>query len=248
MAVDLYILSAGRTGTVFLEQLLATYAPEAVAEHEPTPTREQMMLANLRNDWGVGGGVLRRWFWSARARRLATAHGPYIEINPFLCAMTDLLKTEGRAIRVVHITRDPESWARSMTVFKASKKLRWIIDVIPFAKPYPSPRPKGWSRWSYYERNLARWVWCNDRIRQLRDEAEAYVHLRYEDLFGDDQEVREHAVREVFNTLGLACPEKIDWALFDKKANPAPPSKIAFKASQAHSFWRPLARELGYDC
>ncbi len=243
----LYILSAGRTGTVFLEKLLSVYAPRATAQHEPAPTREQMMLANLRNDFGIGGGVLRRWFQKARAKRVGAASGPYIEINPFLCAMTDLLCDGPRPARIVHVTREPESWARSMTVFKASTKFRWFIDYIPFAKPYPSPRPKGWSRWSFYERNLARWVWCNSRIRALADTAQAYTHLRYEDLFNEDQQVRETAVMQVFDTLGLERPKQIDWALFQTRANPAPASQAQFAKTGAEQILRPLAYELGYD-
>lgn len=242
----LYILSAGRTGTVFLEKLLATYAPGTVTEHEPKPTREQMMMANMRNDWGLRANGLKRWFNAARNRREQRAGGQYIEINPFLCAMTDLLPDPARPIRVVHITRDPSSWARSMTVFKASTKFRLIIDYIPFAKPYPSPRPEGWASWSFYERNLARWSWCNAQIAKLKIEAQAYTHLRYEDLFSADIATKEAAVMQVFDTLDLPRPDAIDWALFDTKANPAPPSSTEFDAQAASRICGHLAREMGY--
>jgi hypothetical protein len=244
---DRYILSAGRTGTVFLERLLAQYAPDCVAEHEPTPTREQMMLANLRNDWGLGDGLLRRWFDGARARRRARAAGPYVEINPFLCAMTDLLPRAGHPLRIVHVTREPDSWARSMTVFKASAKFRWFIDYVPFAKPFPAPRPQGWARWSGYERNLARWVWCNQRICSLKGQAESYTHIRYEDLFAADQAVRQCAVDKVFDGLGLDRPAAIDWSLFATKANPAPVSTRRFAPKVSTEFLKPLARDLGYE-
>ncbi|WP_299191561.1 hypothetical protein [uncultured Litoreibacter sp.] len=241
-----YILSAGRTGTVFLEKLLAEYAPDAVAEHEPKPTRGQMMLANMRNDWGIGHNGLARWFNAARARR-DKAHGTYIEVNPFLCAMTDLLPDPKRPIRVVHITREPAGWARSMTVFKASTKFRWFIDYVPFAKPYPSPRPDGWAGWSFYERNLARWAWCNTRIAELEGKAQAYVHIRYEDLFSDDLVTKEAAVMALFDTLGLERPSQIDWSLFETRANPAPPSGAEFDKAAAPRICGDAARRFDYD-
>lgn len=243
---DLFVLSAGRTGTVFLEKLLSVYAPHLKAEHEPSPTREQMMLANLRNDFGIGKRVLRWWFKRSREARLRAANGPYVELNPFLCAMTDLLCDGDRPTRIVHITRAPESWARSMTVFKASSKFRLIIDYVPFAKPYPSPRPAGWRNWSFYRRNLARWAWCNARIRALQNRADYYVHIRYEDLFSADAAIRQDCVMKVFDTLGLERPERIDWSTFDVRVNPAPPSSDTFEKVEFDPAFQGLKRELGY--
>jgi len=243
----LYILSAGRTGTVFLEKLLSVYAPHILAKHEPSPTREQMMLANLRNDYGVGGGLLKWWFKKSRTKRVAAESRTYIEINPFLCAMTDLLCETDHPVRIVHVTREPKSWARSMTVFGASSKFRWFIDYVPFAKPYPNPRPSGWSRWTYYERNLARWVWCNSRICALEDQAEAYTHVRYEDLFCEVEETRNDAVMRVLDTLGLERPIDIDWKLFDARENPAPSSNTRFAKTGVEQILHPLSRELGYE-
>ncbi len=54
-----YVLSAGRTGTVFLENLVKTHCPGVRIEHEPSPTRYLMMLGNLRNDFGLLGGAAR---------------------------------------------------------------------------------------------------------------------------------------------------------------------------------------------
>lgn len=242
----LYILSAGRTGTVFLTQLLGEYATHATVMHEPFPTRNQMMLANFRNDTGFFGGILSNWFSIARRRRAIGATGPYVEVNSFLCALTDLLLDPDRPLRIVHIVREPSDWARSMTVFKASRRFRRIIDYVPFAKPFPAPRPKGWRNWSQYERNLARWVWCNERILALEPSAEAFVTLRYEDLFGSDALAREATVCKIFHTLGLSPPDGIVWDLFETRANPAPPSDEEFDASVAERIAGPLARKLGY--
>ena len=241
-----YILSAGRTGTVFLENLLSIYAPDVIAEHEPHPTRYQMMLGNMRNDLGLLKGTTRSWVHASRKSRDSQTPGPYIEINPFLCAVSDLLPDPDRPLRIVHIVREPVSWASSMTVFKASTKYRGIIDFIPFAKPFPAPRPAGWQALSQFEKNLHRWVWCNQRILDLADHAESFVSIRYEDLFSDQDQKRITAVGKVFDGLGLASPATIDWELFDTRVNPAPKSEISFNQEATLEITAPLATRLGY--
>ena len=242
-----YVLSAGRTGTVFLESLFAVYAKNAVAVHEPDPTRYQMMLGNLRNDWNILATTTQRWVHASRRKRLSDAGGSYIEINPFLCSVTDLLPDPARDLRIVHIVREPASWARSMTVFKASRKFRWIIDYIPFSKPFPSPRPDGWSDLPQFERNLWRWVWCNQRILALKPAARAFVTIRYEDLFSQDVDLRSKTVRKIFEVLDLPAPDQIDWTLFDTRINPAPASEESFDLSAVTRIAGPSAQVVGYD-
>ena len=77
-----YILSAGRTGTVFLERLLNKKLVGVNAAHEPAQTRYLMMLANLRNDWGVGKSILERLFERGQLRRNREKGPNYIESFP----------------------------------------------------------------------------------------------------------------------------------------------------------------------
>ena len=241
-----YVLSAGRTGTVFFTELLHQLFPEGTVVHEPSPTRQQMMLANMRNDWGVMGAPLKAWFNRTRVRNEAGAT-PYVELNPFLCAFTDLLPDESRPLRIVHMVREPQSWAQSMTVFKASTRFRHVIDYIPFAKPFPSPRPEGWSKLDHYERNLHRWVWCNTRILALKDQAQAFATIRYEDVFraGDDE--RAEALQRMLDTLGLNPEGPVDWDKFARPSNPAPQSNQSFDPDAANRIAGDLARKMGYD-
>ena len=136
-----YIISAGRTGTVFLESFFNLHCPGVTAVHEPAPSRQHLMLANLRNEWGIGGSLLSWHFQKSRLARLEARSGAYVEINPHLCPFTDLLPDPLRPLRVVHMVREPSSWTASMLGFKASTSFRDVIDYIPFATPYPVPRP-----------------------------------------------------------------------------------------------------------
>jgi len=198
-----YVLSAGRTGTVFLQRLVGDHLDGVTVVHEPAATRYLMILANLRNDWGIGGSALKWLFEWARSRRISAGPGIYVEINPFLCAMTDLLPKPGHGLRIVHMVRDPATWAVSITTFKASTRFRHGIKYVPFAKPYPVPRPEGWQRLNEYERSLWRWNWCNERIGQLEANSEAYALVRYEDLFAPNSSVRSAAFETLVTTLDL---------------------------------------------
>ena len=117
-----------------------------MVEHEPFPSRYELVLGNLGNYSGLGTGLARRIFHAARRRRLK-ALGPgerYIEINPLLCPVVEFLGEFDRELNFVHMVREPLSWARSINTFKASQFIRPFFDFIPFNSPYPSPRPVGW--------------------------------------------------------------------------------------------------------
>ena len=241
-----YVLSAGRTGTVFLETLLSVHAPGVTAVHEPPATRYQMMLANLRNDRGIGHRVLRKSFEQSRLSRMKAASGTYLEINPFLCPLTDLLPDPRRPLRVVHMVREPGSWARSISAFKASRKFRWLIDCVPFARPYPSPRPPDWRDVSEFEKALWRWRWCNERITALRNDCAAFVVVRYEDLFSNNLDEREAALTAIVDTLALPPLIPIEWAALANRVNRSPPNRIEVDREATQRICGDLARDLGY--
>lgn len=206
---------------MFLEKLINRQFGSDTAQHEPAITRWQMMLANMRNDLGAADGLLRDFFHRSRDHRLAERGEDYVEINPFLCAMTDLLPEAGKALRVVHMVREPGDWAISITNFKASARFRNVIDHVPFAKPYPSPRPRGWTRLPEIERALWRWQWCNSRIENLKPHCETYALVRYEDLFSTDLEMVRRTVDIVSRTLNLREPLRLDSADLSQRANPS---------------------------
>jgi hypothetical protein len=242
-----YVLSAGRTGTVFLAGLL-NRQPGVIASHEPDSSRYQMMLANLRNDWGIGGDILKMAFERARKQRLEAAAGrTYVEINPFLCPMTDLLPMPGRELRIVHMVRDPATWAVSIVSHKASSRYRGIIDYVPFGKPYPVPRPAGWRRLGTYTRALWRWNWCNQRISELQHASDGYCIVRYEDLFADDTEIRNTVLQKIGCTLLLPAALKESDAPMHERANASSGNAEGIDRTAAQRICGEMARRYGYD-
>ena len=241
-----YVLSAGRTGTLFLEALVREHCPEVMIEHEPSPSRYLMMLGNLRNDLGVLSGATRRLADHHR-RGFHYRNGKQIEVNPFLCAVTDLLSHPTRPLRIVHIVRSPGEWAQSMSTFKASTRYRHVIDYVPFAKPFPAPRPAGWGKLTPFEKNLHRWIWCNRRIAALEPVAEAYVLVRSEDVFSSNQARRDEALARIFKVLDLPQPDDLKPEAFNRRVNPSPAGANLRDADAEREICGPAAAEFGYD-
>lgn len=222
------VLSAGRTGTVFLTNLLEQVSGVHVV-HEPFPARYELMLGNMRNDIGIGKSLARKLFLSVRKNRFSNGElgHKYIEINPLMCPLVDLLKELDRPLNVVHMVRDPLSWVKSIDAFRASKFVRPFYPLIPFSTPFPTPRPEGWKQMSHVERQLCRWRFCNEQILSQRPHYARYALVRYEDLFSEQPEVRMENLKKVFETLQVPMDSVDTTDVFKQRKNSAPNKPIA---------------------
>jgi hypothetical protein len=245
-----FVLSAGRTGTVFLARLLAEQFPAWQVDHEPFPGRYESLLGNLRNDTGLGTSVTRHLFLHARGKRIRSLgkRRGYIEINPLLCPIIDLLPLLGQPIHVVHMVREPLSWANSIATFRASRRIRPFFPFIPFASPYPTPRPDHWARLSRVERQLWRWRVCNERIVEQRPKFSSYQVVRYEDLFSDQPATRDQALSCILDSLGL--PQiSLQWQHhLSERVNAAPRGGASqqVSAEQVAAICGDLMKRFGY--
>ena len=229
-----------------MERLIHEFEPEIDVEHEPHPSRYLMMLGNLRNDWGILRSATRRWSQSQQKARHSSGKR-YIEINPFLCSVADTLPIEGRELRILHIVRHPSDWARSITTFKASARLRRLIDYVPFSKPYPSPRPDNWRQLDDYERALWRWTSCNTQIEALKGKATHYECIRYEDIFSEEPKLRMDALKTLYKVFKLEHMPELDHPIFASRLNPTPHSSDAQNHVAEMEICGPLAKSYGYE-
>lgn len=243
-----FVLSAGRTGTVFLTNLFEQLNDVHVA-HEPFPARYELMLANMRNDLGVGDSLIRKLFLSTRKRRFAESSQAekYIEINPLMCPLVDLLKELERPVHVVHMIREPLSWVKSITAFRASRFVRPFYPLIPFSTPFPSPRPAGWQRLSHIERQLWRWRFCNEQIIAQKSHFSRYALVRYEDLFSDEEKTRLESLKRICETLQIPMDSIDPSRAFGDRKNPSPPRPlVSVEKETVGHICGELASQLGY--
>jgi hypothetical protein len=244
-----FVLSAGRTGTVFLTHTLPAHVPELHAVHEPDGSRSLLMLANAGAAIGRGSAWLAGRLHRGIQRRLAAcpSHQRYVEINPMLCPVVDLLADVVSPLHVVHLVRHPVSWTRSIRAFRASGWRRHVIDAVPFANPAPVPRPPGWLGLDPVQQALWRWRACNEAIEAVAPRAERYIRLRYEDLFLADDATRIRSLEALLDALGVPAPGDLAPLLEARRANRAPEADpVDVPALAVERIAGPLLRRYGY--
>lgn len=107
-----YILSTGRTGTNFLAHYFSTH-PDAVARHEPGASRLLRVASNMRLAGSMDKTTAARIFRTLDALNRPTAER-YIESNPFLVGLTDIVLLTHPTARIAHIVRDPRIYIPSI--------------------------------------------------------------------------------------------------------------------------------------
>lgn len=200
-----FVLSAGRTGTLFLTGTLPKLEPSWRVEHEPSHSRRMFMLQNAA-DQGVpiAGALARRLFVRSRQKQVESlgAGSVRIEVNPFLSPLTKHLADHVKPLHVVHMVRDPRTWIPSMANFRAAGWRRYVIDAIPFARPiHPMARAR-WVFRSRLERHAWWWRRANEKILGLESCAASFRVVRYEDLFLSGEGAYCAALAEIVAGLG----------------------------------------------
>jgi hypothetical protein len=250
MSHPVFVLSAGRTGTVFLTRTLPARIPALHAVHEPPGARSLLMAGNLRALTGRGGAWLAHDLahgLTSRMARCPDGHR-YVEINPMLCPLTDLLADLVSPLHVVHLVRHPVSWTRSIRAFKASGWRRHLIDAVPFANPAPAPRPAGWLGFDPVQQALWRWRACNEAIEAIAPRCAAFTQLRYEDLFLAPTATREATLRRLIDALGVPAPDDLAPLLEAPRANRAPEAEpLSVPALAVERITGPLLERYGYE-
>lgn len=246
-----FVLSAGRTGTVFLTRTLPAHVPGLHCVHEPPGSRGTLVLGNLRNLAGSGTAAVRRRFRAGLEARLAAVPPGhrYVEINPMLCPVTDLVAelAAERPVALVHLVREPASWVRSIRAFRASGRWRHVIDHLPLGTPFPVPRPRGWLATDQTSRALWRWRYCNEQILALHERVGRSTVVRHEDLFAADADARRVALLRLLEGLGVPAPAALDPLLDAPPANPAPAAApVDVDPADVQRICGPVMAALGY--
>lgn len=248
-----FVLSTGRTGTVFLTKTLTELFPDILTVHEPGMSRYQYLLGNFCKQWPRVTPLLNSWYWSGRR----SIHGDsaddkqgYIEINPFLCSFVGVLTELDQPLRIVHIVRHPYSWIPSMLRFKAKGWRRNIINHLPYNHP-----PVAMQGQNQVERLAWRWKAYNQAIASLQHSAASYTLVRFEDLFSGDSNVATTAFRKILTTIELndIDPNRVD---LSTKVNASPGARATVsldtliepqQLERVRTIVAPVAEQLGYD-
>ena len=217
------ILSAGRTGTTYLAQLLEALYEEAAVLQEPIPSRSIYMLLNAADyGWPTRRMAFELYQLSRRLWSSQTRASKIIEINPFISGLAPQLVPSQSGKKVLHIVRHPYSWISSMMVFKGYSWRAFVTPFLPFVYGKPTMHQSSWRALSTPEKFAWRWIDVNQNIMATADAGFLYKRVKYEDLFGNP-ESRYIAITEILKYFGLNTNGISEYLLQQsKKVNSAP--------------------------
>lgn len=185
-----HILTAGRTGSTYVAEMLEVLFPELAVYQEREPARMIAVLTNL-GDLGCGPvstmakRAAERIYKTTRKGRLRhnrKADG-VVEINPFIVNLGARL-AEPAPTALIHFVRHPVAWVQSSIEFGSYSWRRPIVPYLPLVRERPPLGDASWAHMTETERFAWRWQRRNANIREFCAAAGVPVlTLRYEDAF-----------------------------------------------------------------
>lgn len=248
-----FIVSTGRTGTQSLARVLQEVEGDSiVACHEPAPSRIFRVVSTLRAAGLLSDRIALACIRTLRSSIVAQSGGrAYVESNNFLFGLCDLLSDNFHGAKILHIVRDPRTYAESHLRHGVFRGFKGIVSrFLPYWLIKPRhlgiKSKKPWLFMSQHERLFWFWELVNRVIRKdCRDLGKKYRVVRYEDLF-----TNKELFIEVLLWLGLS-PKNVDQAssLISKRYNMGTQAYEKVGVSENKSFCEICgiqAEEFGY--
>lgn len=191
--VYVHILTAGRTGSTYIDNLFRNNYSDVSVFAEREPSR----LIKLLNNIGLmqlpivsskSDKFARLLYAKSRNKWMNNCRGVscIIEINPFIVGMGSYL-TDIESGPSIHIIRHPVAWVRSSIGFGSYSWRRSITPYFPLARERPPLSHPDWSKWTEIEKYSWRWVYRNKSIDNFSACRPKALHrvFKYEELFKD---------------------------------------------------------------
>jgi hypothetical protein len=227
-----FILSTGRTGTMFLAHFFDGHSAQVRAYHEPYPPLLALGLQAARGQITAVSAAAQ--LAHERRRLLHCLDRPvYLEANNRLFALAPALALAYPGVKIVHVVRD----GRAVVSSALARGWYGPADRFPrlaAADFAADPWRDAWAGWSMLQKNAWLWQKQNRIIRESAAALPEYRLVRFEDLFaGENNEWT--AVRDLLRFIDphLALADETLAAAFALRANAGPP----------HAPWTPAERE-----
>lgn len=238
-----FILSTGRTGTMFLAHFCDAHSARVRACHEPYPPLLELGLEAAAGRVSVPAAAARL----ARARRwsLGRLDRPaYLEANNRLFALIPALQLAYPGATIIHIVRDGRAFVRS----GLRRDYYGPTDRFPrlAAPDLPvDPWAAAWAGWDPLRK--CAWLWAaQNRIMRADGAALPTYHLfRFEAVFGSPAGLR--ALLHVIDPALALSDEVLSAALARKvNAGPADAPEAPWTAVQEAAFWEIAGPEMAH--
>lgn len=196
----IFVLSTGRTGTLYLARMLARSNPDLPVVHETSGSRTLNILSGMCLT-GLPVGALLRSQWN---RVFGKKGESFFEPNNMVWAAFAMSGDMQPTDRVLHIVRDPRTYAVS---HRQLGKARWksaLANWTPFWQPgttiFSNLRIHG-----HLRKYAVAWQLKNSYISEKYEQLN-YCCLRYEDLFSDVASTRNDSWNKLSVFTGLKLP------------------------------------------
>lgn len=209
-----FIVSTGRTGTTAVARCLNEAFVGVRALHEPRPTRHLRLASNAYLCGRLSARRVADLLVAGRRRLCDRIAEPvYVESNPCLHGVVEVLPDVFDRPRIVHVTRDPCTYVVSALNFGAQRGLKRLLAAwLPYWVLKPEQidpaATRRWAAMSPIERFSWAWRATNERLERAAGTfGDRYVRIRFEDLLRRDGA----GVRRLATWLGLAeRPAKLE--------------------------------------
>lgn len=178
---NVFILSTGRTGTVYISSLL-DQVKGVISAHEPKPSR-------VLNAWTTAfleGKVSDKFMAAALAgkrQKLGRRHQDiYVEMNNFVAGFAAAADETFTNTKIIHIVRDPRDFITSLTNRGDNDGIRLLFNKYV---PYWAYVPKGAKKRNLtaVSRAAYRWVAINEYLNDWgKQHADKYQLFKFEDI------------------------------------------------------------------
>jgi len=208
-----FILSTGRTGTMFFQDYINGTCKNFRCIHEPTPSRRFIFLSNLYQANKISSKVFYDIYQKSRKKLFSTIEDEnYIESSNFMSGGVFALNHHINDIKILHIVRHPQTYVKSHLDYGYWKGYKQIVRrFVPYSvenlplsiKQRQDPIMVLYSRWKQVNNMIEKYKASNN-----------YLLVRFEDVFKADDETKLSKLSEISNFFGsevLTSTELLKW-------------------------------------
>lgn len=235
-AQTVFVLSTGRTGTVYLADLMAQL-DGVVSVHEPKPSRVLNAWTTAFLEGHVADDYMATALYTKRQKAMGRLQAQlYVESNNFIAGFAEALEQVFENPTIIHIVRDPRDFATSLTNRGDNVGIRRFFNEHV---PYWAYVPKGLRKRDLtpLTRPLYRWQAINSYLSAYGEGRPNYHYFKFEDIFDKKQpgELRRllsamGATKQQIDQLDFAAQPRAHqprFSLLDRPASSANASKYS---------------------
>lgn len=229
----IFVVSTGRTGTLFLETLFNEIIPNSFSVHEPEPDLFDLGMAKLRS--GKSSEEIVQYIVSKRLELLKSFHPnekveTYIECNPFMSIILDEVKMAFPKSKFIILTRDAKTYVKSALNKSPNDDDKMFMygddDHRNRMSALDYKNDKSYSKWNRFGRiEKILWYWnkCNLILLNFLDRHKKNaIHVSFERLFNVDDKTKTSELNKILNFINVEPSEaKLAriMSLFENKKN-----------------------------